>query len=135
MANKSVAAERQLTALNAVPGPIFEDQAVTFIGRYAGLNVFEYDGVYVQGDAVGVDQVHDMIAPESAILASTTASGAVVYGAISIVEDSGVEIYAARRVPHSWADKDNNLWTQRVSSRYCPAPAHTATWQTYTVIG
>jgi hypothetical protein len=35
--------------MNAVPGPTFEDQAVTFIGRYAGLNVFEYGGVYVQG--------------------------------------------------------------------------------------
>jgi Phage major capsid protein E. len=112
-----------------------EDQATTFVGRYAGLNVFEYDGVYVTGDSSGNDVVQDMIAPESAILASSSASGAIVYGAISIVEDTGVEIYAARRVAHSWSDKDNSLWTQRVSSRYCPAPADTATWQTYTVIG
>jgi hypothetical protein len=90
--------------MNAVPGPTFEDQAVTFIGRYAGLNVFEYGGVYVQGNDQAVDSVYDMIAPDSAILASTTASGAMVYGAISIVEDSGVEIYAAQRVPHSWSD-------------------------------
>ncbi len=120
--------------MNAVPGPTFEDHAVTFIGRYAGLNVFEYGGVYVQGNDQAVDSVYDMIAPDSAILASTTASSAMVYGPISIVEDSGVEIYAAQRVPHSWSDKDDSLWTQRVSSRYCPAPADTATWQTYTVI-
>jgi len=126
MSNKAVQAERQIIAFNAVPGPVFEDQAVTFIGRYAGLNVYEYDGVYVAGDASGVDQVFDMIAPTSPILASTTASGAIVYGAISIVEDAGVQIFAAQRVPHSWSDKDNSLWTQRVSSRYCPAPADTS---------
>jgi hypothetical protein len=135
MADKSVQAERQIIAFNAVPGPVFEDQAVTFIGRYAGLNVYEYDGVFVSGDASGVDQVFDMIDPTNAILASTTASGAIVYGAISIVEDTGVQIFAAQRVPHSWSDRDNSLWVQRVSSRYCPAPADTASWQTYTVIG
>jgi Phage major capsid protein E len=119
MANKSVQAERQIIAFNAVPGPTFEDQAVTFIGRYAGLNVYEYDGVYVMGDGQAVDQVFDMIAPTSAILASTTAAGAIVYGAINVVEDAGVQIFASQRVPHSWADKDNSLWTQGVSSRYC----------------
>jgi major capsid protein E len=135
MANPSVAAERALLAYLQNTSPVFEDTATTFIGRYSGLNVYEYDGVYVSGDSQGVDQVHDMVAPEVAILASTTASGAIVYGAISVVEDSGVQIFAAQRVPHSWADKDNSVWTQRVSSRYCPAPADTATWQTYKVIG
>jgi Phage major capsid protein E. len=136
MSNKAVQDERHIIALNAVPGPVFEDQAVTFIGRYAGLNVYEYDGVFVTGDASGNDVVNDMIPANSAILASTVAAGAIVYGAISVVEDIGVQIFAATRVPTSWSDKDNSVWTQRVSSRYAPSPGDTASWQTYSsVIG
>jgi hypothetical protein len=55
----------------------------------------------------------------------------MVYGAIAISEEVGVEIYAAKRVPHSWADKDASKWTQRVSSRYCSCPADSSSWQTY----
>jgi hypothetical protein len=94
-----------------------------FLGKFAALDVFEYNGIFlesVETDGKFSDQVRDMIAPQSAILCSTALGGNMNYGAVSITEDRAITIYAARRVPQSWPDKNNGLWRQRVSSRFCP---------------
>ena len=77
MSNEAVVTERQLPAFTQDTAPTYEDAAVTFIGRYAGLKVYEYDGIYVTGDVSGADVVNDFIAPDQAILASTTAAGSM----------------------------------------------------------
>jgi hypothetical protein len=58
----------------------------------------------------------------------------MVHGAIAVTETEGIEIFEARRVPQSWAVKTIPSGTQRVSSRYRPCPADTATWQTFSVL-
>jgi hypothetical protein len=59
--------------------PQSEDTATTFIGRYAGLNVYEYDGIYVESELGSegkyADTVKDMIGQSTAILASTAMAG------------------------------------------------------------
>jgi hypothetical protein len=60
--NKSVEAERTLMAYTQNMVPEYEDAAVTFVGRYAGLDVFEYLGVYIVGDANNEDVAKDFLA-------------------------------------------------------------------------
>jgi Phage major capsid protein E len=132
--NKSVQAERNLMAYTQMTAPQYQDAAVTFLGRYAGLDVFEYNGVYIVGDANNQDVAQDFLTPATAILASSQAAGTMTYGAISLVEDEGIAIYAAERVADSFANKGGGTWTQRVSSRYAPCPGDSSSWQTFTVV-
>jgi hypothetical protein len=132
--NKSVQAERNLMAYTQMTAPQYQDAAVTFLGRYAGLDVFEYNGVYIVGDANNQDVAQDFLTPATAILACSQAAGTMTYGAISLVEDEGIAIYAAERVADSFANKGGGTWTQRVSSRYAPCPGDSSSWQTFTVV-
>ena len=65
LANPSVMRERQLLAYIKDTAPELEDAATTFIGRYAGLDVYEYDGIYIERelgpDGKYTDTVKDMI--------------------------------------------------------------------------
>jgi flagellar biosynthesis GTPase FlhF len=118
--------------------PEVEDSSVMFLGRYAAVDVFEYCGIFLESvlgqDNKYSEEVRDMIAPEAAILASRAIPGAMCYGAVAASEDRAIQIYAAKRVPQSWSDKDNALWRQRVSSRFCPVPGDSASWQTYSSV-
>ena len=135
MANPAVMRERTLLANIQDTSPEFEDRAVAFIGRFAGLECYEYNGIYVEStlgeDDKFTDEVQDMIPAGCAILASTAMSGAMCYGGIAVTENNQIVVHAARRVPTSWPDRDNGLWKQRVSSRFAPAPADSGSWQTY----
>jgi hypothetical protein len=138
LSNAAVMRERTLLANLVDTSPEFEDAATTFIGRYAGIDCYEYNAIYVESslgeDDKFSDVVLDMIPAGCAILASTALSGAMCYGGISVTENNQIVVHAARRVPISWPDRDNSLWKQRVSSRFAPAPADSGSWQTFSSV-
>jgi len=72
-----------------------------------------------------------MIDDNAAILADTNAMGSFAYGAVAVSEQRQIVTIAAKRVPNSWNDPGNQTWYQRISSRFCPIPADTSSWQTY----
>jgi hypothetical protein len=118
--------ERTLLANIQNSAPEVEDGSVTFVGRYAPLDVFEYCGIFLDSvlgeDSKYSDQVRDMIDPPAAILCSQAILGSMAYGAVAISEDRAITIHAAKRVPQCWSHRDNGLWRRRVSSRFCPVP-------------
>ena len=135
LANPAVMRERTLLANIQDTAPEVEDSSVMFLGRFAALDCFEYDGIFLESvlgeDGKYTDQVRDMIDPRSAILCSQAIPGSMCFGAISITEDRAIQVYAAKRVPQSWADRENGLWRQRLSSRFCPVPSDSASWQIF----
>ena len=76
----------------------------TFIGIFEGLRIYSYDGIYIDSSS-GVDVVTNYVPTNIAILGGPD-ENVRNYGVIEWMEDASKEVFAAKRLPVSWTEKD-----------------------------
>ena len=105
---------------------------VQSLGTYRGLPIFVYDAEYQ--DANGAMKPY--VPPDNVLVAASALGGTMAYAGIAQVDgaESGLSIFAARRVPIVVFEALEDYRKFRLSSRPVPVPQNLAAWSLLDVL-
>jgi len=81
-----------------------EGMNATFVGRIEELMIFAYDGIFIDS-STGSDVVKNFVPADQFILGGPE-TNMRNYGVIEWMEDDSEVLFAAKRLPVSWTEKD-----------------------------
>lgn len=115
------------------------DQArgVTYIGRLAGLDIWEYNEWYVDPENILAGE-QPMIPDKVVLIGATQAQTELAYGAVPVATgqdgSSAITLATGARVPDSWIQKEPAARFVKVSSRPLPVPTQVNAFLKATVV-
>ncbi len=127
--NPAVVKERNLMAYTNFPEAQELPDSITYLGRFSGLHVMEYNGIFQTSDG----SVVDLMPPNLALLLNQNQQGLFHYGAIGQIEDGQMRFYSEKRVPLIWTE-NVDVYHFRLASRFCPLPADILNYQCLQVV-
>lgn len=120
------AAMDMLNYKNIVIQPRVVDQALTFYGRIAelDLDIYTYDEWFLNDE--GEDEA--MVPEGTVLLGHSSGEGQIEYGLVTQMEDKVFHSYEGKLVPKVWADENNEVKKVRLTSRPLPRPFDVESW-------
>lgn len=111
--------------------PQYISPQVKYLGTISALNLEIYS--YLEKYFDDKTQTTKPFVPDNTAIVIKPGKGQQLYGAVSLITDSGVYTYAAELVPVYDNDKRSQVMSLSVYSKFLPIPADVCDWVTFNV--
>lgn len=112
-----------------------QPRGVTYIGRLAGMDLWEYNEWYIDPENIGAGE-QPMIPDKVVMLGSSQAQTELAYGAVPKADEEtkALSLITGTRVPDSWIQKEPAARFVKVSARPLPIPTQVNAFLKATVV-